>query len=199
MAFTRRTPEEVLSLVKQEGVEIIDFRFCDLPGLMQHFSVPAHELTDGVFEDGLGFDGSSIRGFQEIQESDMLLMPDPDTAVIDIFRQHKTLNLNCFVRDPVTGESYSRDPRYVAKKAEDYLISTGLADTAYFGPKRSSLFSTTSASTRTRTRVITTSTRSRVFGTPAATRAQTSASSPATKKGISPSRPWTISRTCGRR
>ena len=110
MAFTRRTPEEVLSLVKKEGVEIIDFRFCDLPGLMQHFSVPAHELTDGVFEDGLGFDGSSIRGFQEIQESDMLLMPDPDTAVIDPFRQHKTLNLNCFVRDPVTGESYSARP-----------------------------------------------------------------------------------------
>ena len=135
LAFTRRTPEEVLSLVKQEGVEIIDFRFCDLPGLMQHFSVPAHELNDGVFEDGLGFDGSSIRGFQEIQESDMLLMPDPDTAVIDPFRQHKTLNLNCFVRDPVTGESYSRDPRYVAKKAEDYLVSTGLADTAYFGPE----------------------------------------------------------------
>ena len=135
MAFTRRTPEEVLSQVKQEGVEIIDFRFCDLPGLMQHFSVPAHVLDDGVFEDGLGFDGSSIRGFQEIQESDMLLLPDPDTAVIDPFRQHKTLNLNCFVRDPVTGESYSRDPRYVAKKAEDYLISTGLADTAYFGPE----------------------------------------------------------------
>ena len=110
MAFTRRTPEEVLSLVKQEGVEIIDFRFCDLPGLMQHFSVPAHELKDGVFEDGLGFDGSSIRGFQEIQESDMLLMPDPDTAVIDPFRQHKTLNLNCFVRDPVTGESYLSRP-----------------------------------------------------------------------------------------
>jgi glutamine synthetase len=135
LAFARRTPEEVLSLVKKEGIEIIDIRFCDLPGLMQHFSVPAHELTEGVFEDGLGFDGSSIRGFQEIQESDMLLVPDPDTAVIDPFRQHPTLNINSFVRDPVTGESYTRDPRYVAKKAEDYLLSTGIADTAYFGPE----------------------------------------------------------------
>jgi len=125
----------VLSQLKKDGVEIVDIRFCDLPGLMQHFSIPAHELTEGAFEDGLGFDGSSIRGFQEIQESDMLLVPDPDTAVLDPFRQHKTLNINAFVRDPVTGESYSRDPRYVAKKAEDYLVSTGIADTAYFGPE----------------------------------------------------------------
>jgi glutamine synthetase len=122
-------------MVKDEGVEIIDFRFCDLPGLMQHFSVPAHEFSEDAFEEGYGFDGSSIRGFQEIQESDMILLPDPDTAVIDPFRVHKTLNINCFVRDPVTGEPYSRDPRYVAKKAEDYLVSTGLADTAYFGPE----------------------------------------------------------------
>ena len=130
-----RTPADVLGMVKDEGVEIVDFRFCDLPGLMQHFSVPAHEFSEDAFEEGYGFDGSSIRGFQEIQESDMILLPDPDTAVIDPFRVHKTLNVNCFVRDPVTGESYSRDPRYVAKKAEDYLVSTGLADTAYFGPE----------------------------------------------------------------
>jgi len=130
-----RTPAEVLRLAQDEGVEIVDFRFCDLPGLMQHFSAPVHEFTEEAFEEGYGFDGSSIRGFQEIQESDMLLMPDPNTAVIDPFRQHKTLNINCFVRDPVTGESYSRDPRYVAKKAEDYLTSTGLADTCYFGPE----------------------------------------------------------------
>ena len=130
-----RTPADVLGMVKDEGVEIVDFRFCDLPGLMQHFSVPAHEFSEDAFEEGYGFDGSSIRGFQEIQESDMILLPDPDTAVIDPFRVHKTLNVNCFVRDPVTGEPYSRDPRYVAKKAEDYLVSTGLADTAYFGPE----------------------------------------------------------------
>src|ERR1700736_1531677 len=129
------TPNDVLRLVKDENIQVIDVRFCDLPGLMQHFSVPAHELSEDVFEDGLGFDGSSIRGFQEIQESDMLLVPDPNTAVIDPFRQHKTLNFNCFVRDPVTGESYSRDPRYIAQKAEAYLVSTGIADTAYFGPE----------------------------------------------------------------
>ena len=130
-----RSPAEVVRLAQDEGIEIVDFRFCDLPGLMQHFSVPVGQLTEEAFEEGYGFDGSSIRGFQEIQESDMILLPDPDTAVIDPFRQHPTLNLNCFVRDPITGESYSRDPRYVAKKAEDYLQTTGLADTAYFGPE----------------------------------------------------------------
>jgi glutamine synthetase len=131
----QRTSAEVLSLAESEGVEIVDFRFCDLPGLMQHFSVPVAQLTQDGFDEGYGFDGSSIRGFQEIQESDMLLFPDPDTAVIDPFRQHKTLNLNCFVRDPVTGESYTRDPRYVAQKAEAYLKTTGIADTVYFGPE----------------------------------------------------------------
>jgi glutamine synthetase len=130
-----RSPAEVLRLAQDEGVQIVDLRFCDLPGLMQHFSVPVGQLTEDVFEDGYGFDGSSIRGFQEIQESDMILVPDPSTAVLDPFRQHKTMNLNCFVLDPLTKESYSRDPRYVAKKAEDYLRSTGIADTAYFGPE----------------------------------------------------------------
>jgi glutamine synthetase len=130
-----RTPGDVLKLIKDNGIDVIDVRFCDLPGLMQHFSIPAHELSEDVFDDGLGFDGSSIRGFQEIQESDMLLIPDPSTAVIDPFRQHPTLNINCFVRDPLTGEPYSRDPRYIVSKAESYLASTGLADTAYFGPE----------------------------------------------------------------
>jgi glutamine synthetase len=130
-----RTPSDVLKLAKDSGAEVVDLRFCDLPGLMQHFSMPIHQLTDEGFEEGYGFDGSSIRGFQEIQESDMLLMPDPDTAVLDPFREHVTLNMNCFVSDPVTGESYSRDPRYVAKKAEEYVKSTGLADTTYFGPE----------------------------------------------------------------
>jgi glutamine synthetase len=131
----QRSPAEVLRLVKDEGVEIVDFRFIDLPGLTQHFSVPAHALREDVFEEGIGFDGSSIRGFQEIQESDMLLFPDPNTVVLDPFRTHKTLNLNCFVRDPITLESYSRDPRYVAQKAEAYLKTTGIADTTYFGPE----------------------------------------------------------------
>jgi glutamine synthetase len=130
-----RTPDEVLRYARDEEVEIVDFRFCDLPGLMQHFSVPVSQLTDDSFTEGHGFDGSSIRGFQEIQESDMILIPDPNTAYLDPFREHKTLNINCFVQDPVTGESYSRDPRYIAKKAEDYLATTGIADTAYFGPE----------------------------------------------------------------
>ncbi len=130
-----RSPQEVVRLAREEGVEIVDLRFCDLPGLMQHFSVPVHELSEDSFEEGFGFDGSSIRGFQEIHESDMLLIPDASTAVIDPFREHKTLNINCFVRDPVTGEDYSRDPRYIARKAELYLVSTGIADTAYFGPE----------------------------------------------------------------
>ena len=130
-----RTPDDVLQLISDGGVEVVDVRFCDLPGLMQHFSMPAAQLTADMFDEGVGFDGSSIRGFQEIQESDMILIPDPNTAVVDPFTQHKTLDLNCFVHDPVTGESYSRDPRYVARKAEEYLRSTGIADTCYVGPE----------------------------------------------------------------
>ena len=126
---------DVLGLVQDNGVQIVDLRFADLPGLMQHFSVPAHELTEESFEEGFGFDGSSIRGFQEIQESDMLLVPDVTTAVVDPFRAHPTLILNCFVKDPVTGEPYTRDPRYVATKAEAYLRGTGIADTSYWGPE----------------------------------------------------------------
>ncbi|HVX16656.1 MAG TPA: type I glutamate--ammonia ligase [Acidimicrobiales bacterium] len=130
-----RTPAEVLALIADNDVEFVDFRFSDLPGVMQHVSIPAALLTEDYFVDGHGFDGSSVRGFQQIQESDMLLMPDPDTAYLDPFRARPTLVLHCFVADPVTGESYSRDPRYVARKAERYLDSTGVADTAYFGPE----------------------------------------------------------------
>jgi glutamine synthetase len=131
----KRTPAEVVRLLNDEAIEIVDVRFADLPGMTQHFSVPAHELTEEKFTEGLGFDGSSIRGFQQIHESDMILLPDPNTAVVDPFRQHKTLNLNCFVHDPVTLEPYSRDPRHIARKAEAYLLTTGIADTAYFGPE----------------------------------------------------------------
>ncbi len=127
--------DEVLSYIKNEGVEFIDVRFCDLPGVMQHFTFPAENFGESVFTDGLMFDGSSIRGFQAIHESDMLLLPDPTTAVVDQFRQHKTLNMNFFIHDPLTGEAYSRDPRNVAKKAEAYLKSSGIADTAFFGPE----------------------------------------------------------------
>jgi glutamine synthetase len=124
---------EVLSYIKKEDVEMVDVRFCDLPGVMQHFTVPVSSFGEEVFTDGLGFDGSSIRGFQEIHESDMLLLPDPTTARIDPFRTRKTLILNFFIHDPLTGEAYSRDPRNIAKKAEAYLQTTGIADTAFFG------------------------------------------------------------------
>ena len=129
------TPKDVLKYAKDNEVKIVDFRFTDLPGLTQHFSVPIGQLTEDGFEEGYGFDGSSIRGFQQIQESDMLLMPDPQTAVVDPFLEHKTLLINCFVKDPVTGESYTRDPRYIAKKAEDHLKGSGIADISYWGPE----------------------------------------------------------------
>src|SRR5262245_36283512 len=122
-----RTPAEVLALVEDEGVEFVDLRFCDLPGVMQHVSIPAAVLEEGQFEDGHAFDGSSVRGFKEIQESDMVLVADPTTAYLDPFRARKTLVLHCFVSDPVTGERYDRDPRVVAQKAEEHLFSTGLA------------------------------------------------------------------------
>nr|WP_240942269.1 type I glutamate--ammonia ligase [Planosporangium thailandense] len=119
--------------LKDEGVRFIDVRFCDLPGVMQHFNVPVETVDESMFTDGLAFDGSSIRGFQEIHESDMMLLPDVATAFIDPFRIEKTLALNFFVHDPFTREPYSRDPRNVAKKAEAYLAASGIADTAYFG------------------------------------------------------------------
>ncbi|MGH3096757.1 MAG: type I glutamate--ammonia ligase [Streptosporangiales bacterium] len=127
--------EDVLRYVREEGVEFVDVRFCDLLGIMQHFTVPVSHFDESVFSDGLMFDGSSIRGFQEIHESDMALKPDPATATLDPFRTDKTLNLNFYVHDPLTGEPYSRDPRNVARKAEAYLRGTGLADTAYFAPE----------------------------------------------------------------
>jgi glutamine synthetase len=134
-APTTSTPAEVLALGKKEEVEIVDLRFCDVPGLMQHFSMAPEELTEERFEEGYGFDGSSIRGFQEIQESDMLLLPDPKTAFVDPFTAVKTLTLFCFVKDPVTEEFYSRDPRHIARKAEKHLIDTGIATTSYWGPE----------------------------------------------------------------
>ncbi len=128
-------PEELLRYLKNEGVKFVDVRFCDLPGVMQHFTVPTESFDSSVFSDGLAFDGSSIRGFQQIHESDMLLLPDVATAFVDPFRVEKTLALNFFIHDPFTREAYSRDPRNVAKKAETYLASSGIADTAYFGPE----------------------------------------------------------------
>ena len=129
------TPKDVLKKIKDEGIEIVDLRFMDFPGLWQHFSVPAVTIDESTFEEGLGFDGSSIRGWQAINESDMLVMPQADTAVLDPFTVHKTLVMICNIHDPITREAYTRDPRNVALKAQKYLVSTGIADTAYFGPE----------------------------------------------------------------
>ncbi len=129
------TANDVMALIKEKGICAVDLRFIDLPGLWQHFTISAKEFDVDAFEEGVGFDGSSIRGFQAIQESDMLLFPDASTAFVDPFFERPTLNIICNIKDPITGESYSRDPRYVAQKANAYLKSTGIADTAYFGPE----------------------------------------------------------------
>ncbi len=129
------TAKEVISMAREKGAKIVDMKFCDLLGTWQHFAIPTYELTESIFEDGLGFDGSSIRGWRSIEASDMLVLPDPATAFIDPFAKYPTLSLTCDVEDPITREPYSRSPRGVARKAEAYLKSTGIGDTAYFGPE----------------------------------------------------------------
>ncbi len=127
------TPKDVVKMA--ENVKMVDFRFTDLPGTWQHFSIPAHRLSEDLFEDGIGFDGSSIRGFKEIHESDMLLILDPTTAFLDKILEIPTLVILCDVYDPITRQPYSRDPRYVARKAETYLKQTGIGDVSYWGPE----------------------------------------------------------------
>jgi glutamine synthetase len=129
------TPANVTKLIADNNIEIIDLKFVDLPGTWQHFSIPVGELNTGIWEDGTGFDGSSIRGFQQIQESDMNLLLDASTAFVDPACQIPTLSMICDISDPGTKGPYSRDPRYIAKKAEAYLKSTGIADTSYWGPE----------------------------------------------------------------
>jgi len=129
------TPKEVLALCREKDVKAVDLRFMDFPGLWQHFTIPANGLDEDVFEDGLGFDGSSIRGWQAINESDMLVVPQPETAMLDPFTELTTLSMICNIQDPITREDYTRDPRNVARKAVNYLKSTGIGDTAYFGPE----------------------------------------------------------------
>jgi len=127
--------KDAIKLAKDKEAKIVDLRFIDMPGLWQHFSIPVADMNEELFAEGIGFDGSSIRGFQTIDESDMLLFPDPTTAQMDPFTKVPTLVLICDVKDPVTGKDYSRDPRHVARKAEAYLKSTGIADTVYIGPE----------------------------------------------------------------
>lgn len=129
------TPQEVLSLIEQEGIQYVDLRFSDPFGQWQHMTLPAYEISEESFEAGIGFDGSSIRGWQSIHESDMIAKPDPNTAFVDPFIEPKTLVMVCDIYDPITGERYGRDSRYIAQKAEQYLKQTGIGDTAYFGPE----------------------------------------------------------------
>src|SRR5256886_5538450 len=135
MALSCATAEDVLKTIKDQKVQMIDLRFTDLPGVWQHFSVPPSAVDSDALEEGIGFDGSSIRGFQEIQESDMLVIPDPTTAFLDPFAEARTLVLICNIRDPITGQSYSRDSRHIAQKAETYLKGTAIGDASYFGPE----------------------------------------------------------------
>jgi len=127
--------DDLLAYLRQENVENVDIRFCDLPGVMQHFTIPAGAFGPEVFEEGLAFDGSAVAGFQAINESDMTLLPDPATAYIDPFRKSRTLIVNFFVHDPLTMEPYSRDPRNIARKAQTYLAATGIGDTVFFAPE----------------------------------------------------------------
>ncbi len=129
------TAADVIQLANESGVKMVDLRFTDLFGKWQHFSIPARALSEELFEEGIGFDGSSIQGFQSIQESDMLLLPDPATAFVDPFLDVPTLAIICNIFDPITRQPYSRDPRYIAQKAEAYLRQTGIADTSYWGPE----------------------------------------------------------------
>jgi glutamine synthetase len=135
MPLNCKNPDDVAKAIKDNNVEMVDVRFTDLPGIWQHFSVPPRMLDADAYSEGIGFDGSSIRGFQMIQESDMMVVPDPKTAFLDPFTAVPTLVLICDVRDPVTGEPYSRDARYIAKKAETYLKGTRIADVSYWGPE----------------------------------------------------------------
>ncbi|MDL1972349.1 MAG: type I glutamate--ammonia ligase [Deltaproteobacteria bacterium] len=129
------TPKEVLEFAKEHNVKIVDLKFCDALGMWQHFSLPISKLKQESFKEGFGFDGSSIRGWQAIHESDMLIVPDPDTTFIDPFFEVPTISFICNIVDPITRENYTKDPRYIAQKADTYMKYTGIADTAYFGPE----------------------------------------------------------------
>src|SRR5881398_387855 len=131
----KKTPSDVSKMIKDHDVKLVDFKFTDLPGTWQHFTTTLSEYNEDMFNEGLGFDGSSIRGWKVINASDMLVIPDPNTAWIDPFNAEPTLSLICTIVDPITREPYDRDPRGICERAEAYLKSTGIADTAYFGPE----------------------------------------------------------------
>lgn len=133
--MSKKTPSDVIALAKERGAKMVDLRFIDMPGVWQHTTVPIHRLDEAAFEDGFGFDGSSIRGYAPINASDMLIIPDATSAQMDPFTEEPTIVLICNIVDPITREPYVRDPRYIAQKAEAYLRQTGIGDTAFFGPE----------------------------------------------------------------
>ena len=135
MGKNKSEQTKVFQMIKDDGVEFVDFKFMDFPGLWQHVTIPVSQMSEDIFEDGLGFDGSSIRGWQNINESDMVMIPDPATAIMDPFTEYKTLSLICDIHDPITKERYSRCPRHIAQKATYYMQSSQIADTAFFGPE----------------------------------------------------------------
>ncbi len=130
-----KTPSDVLEFARKRGISIVDFKFTDLLGRWHHFSAPLYHFDESVFEEGIGFDGSSIRAFQEIHESDMILFPDPTTAIIDPAMSIPTLSILCNIHDPITRTPYNKDPRYIAAKAEKLLTDSGIADVSYWGPE----------------------------------------------------------------
>lgn len=160
------TPREILAHIREKEVRAIDLRFMDFPGLWKHFTIPASALRESTFEEGLGFDGASMRGWQTINESDMVVMPVPETAFLDPFAKDKTLVMICNIQDPLTREDYTRDPRNVARKATNYMKASGICDAAYFGPKIEFLYSMTSDSTKTKTVAITLLKVRKVLGIP---------------------------------
>ena len=135
MKFNCNNYRELLNSIKDLDIKMVDLRFIDMPGTMQHFTVPIKYLDEKLFSEGLGFDGSSIRGFQEIHESDMVVIPDVKTSYLDPFTSEKTIAIHCDIHDPTSGEHYNRDPRNIAKKAESYLLSSGIGDEVLFGPE----------------------------------------------------------------
>ena len=199
-SVTKEQINSINSLIKKNEIKIVDLKFNDLPGLWQHFSIPASELVKdsepdaGIWAEGIGFDGSSIRGFQKIQESDMVLYLDASTAVTDPVCEVPTLSIICNVFDPVTKAAYTRDPRFIAQKAEQYLKSTGIADESFWGRSTSSSFSMMSGTHRPSTRGSIRWIPQRGSGTRAGTSSPTSGINPGTKKAISRYRPTTRSR-----
>jgi glutamine synthetase len=198
--------KDVIGLAKDKQAVMVDMKFMDFLGLWQHFTIPIAELSEGVFEEGLGFDGSSIRGWMPIHASDMLVVPDPDTALMDPFMKDPTLSLICNVVDPITKENYARDPRFIAQKAERYLKQSGVGDVAYYGPEAEFfIFDGVSYDSGPTTRT-TRSSPARASGRPAppSSTAGTARRTPpvrtwgtsrGTRKATSPSRPSTRCRT----